>query len=118
MVAGIANAQRPFRLLQCGAETSYGVEVAATRLLRILGLTWNDAGAQQQYTPDYDIGRMSRHSDVGAVIRTGATGRIETNFSFEDVLLAFKAGFMAATGAEKTVGQADYKYLFKLHPHT
>jgi len=117
MVAGIANAQRPFRKFQIGAESSYGVEVAATRLLRILGLTWNDAGAQQQYTPDYDIGRMSKHSDVGAVIRTGATGRIETDFSFEDVLLALKAGFMAATGSEKTVGQADYEYLFKLDPN-
>src|SRR3972149_9615574 len=113
MVAAIANDKKPFRKFQVGAESSYGVEVAAARLLRILGITWNDAGAQQQYTPDYDIGRMSKHSDVGAVIRSGATGRIETDFSFEDVLLALKAGFMAATGSGKTGGQGDDEDLVK-----
>src|SRR3972149_7781279 len=114
MVAGIANAQKPFRKFQVGAESSYGVEVAATRLLRILGVTWNDAGAQQQYMSDYDIGRMSKHSDVGAVIRTGATGRIETDFSFEDVLLALKAGFMAATGSGETGGPGGGRRPVKL----
>ena len=117
MVAGIANAQKPFRKFQVGAESSYGVEVAATRLLRILTPTWEDLGASELYTPNYDIGRMSKNSDVATPTRTGLTGRIETDFSFEDVLLALKAGFMAATGSEKTVGQADYEYLFKLDPN-
>jgi len=117
MVAGIANAQKPFRKFQIGAESSYGVEVAATRLLRILTPTWEDLGASELYTPNYDIGRMSKNSDVATPTRTGLTGRIETDFSFEDVLLALKAGFMAATGSEKTVGQADYEYLFKLDPN-
>src|SRR3972149_10203435 len=108
MVAAIANDQKPFRKFQVGAESSYGVEVAAARLLRILGITWNDAGAQQQYTPDYDIGRMSKHSDVGAVIRTGATGGIETAFSFADELLGLQAGFMAATGSAKAGGAGGH----------
>jgi len=117
MVAGIANAQKPFRKFQIGAESNYGVEVAATRLLRILTPTWDDLGASELYTPNYDIGRMSKNSDVATPTRTGLAGRIETDFSFEDVLLPLKAGFMAATGAEKTVGQGDYEYLFKLDPN-
>src|SRR3990167_4296221 len=104
MVAGIANAQKPFRKFQIGAESSYGVEVAATRMLRILTPTWEDLGASELYTPNYDIGRMSKNSDVATPTRTGLTGRIETDFSVEDVLLPLKAGFPAATGAEKTGG--------------
>jgi hypothetical protein len=119
MVAGVANAQKQYRKLQIGKETTYGIEVAATRMLRILGLTWNDLGSNRQYIGDYNLGRMSMHSDVGSIIRSGVMGRVETDFSFEDILFALNAGFMTdLTGAEVTVGQGDYRYDFKLDPNT
>src|SRR3990172_8465440 len=118
MVAGIANAQKPFRKFQIGVETTYDVEVAATRLLRITGLTWNDLGSQRQFIPDYDIGRLSKHSDVGSIIRTGALGRIEAPLTFEDFLFPCLSGFMTATGVEITGAQGDYLWTFKLDPNT
>ena len=120
MVAGVANAAKQYRKLQIGKETTYGIEVAATRMLRILGLTWNDLGSQRQYLPDYNLGRMSMHSDVGSIIRTGLIGHVETDFSFEDVLFPLLAGFKGgvAASAEKTVGMGDYEWVFTLDPNT
>lgn len=120
MTTGVANAQKVFRELQIGKETGgYGVEAAATRMLRILGLTWADLGNQRQYIPDYDIGRMSKHSDVGSIVRTGITGRVETDLSFEDILFPLLAGFLGGvTGAEITATQGDILRIFKLDPNT
>src|SRR3989304_5381716 len=120
MAAGVANAQKQFRKLQIGKETVYGTEVAATRILRILGLTWNDLASQRQYVPEYTIGRFTKRTDVGSIVRTGATVRVETDFSFEDILFALLAGFKGGVvaGAELTVSQGDRPWTFQLDPNT
>ena len=120
MVVGVANAQKEFRKLQIGKETVYGTEVAATRILRILGLDWNDQSQQSQYIPEYSIGRMSMHTDVGTIIRSGFGGRVETDLSFEDVLFPLLAGFKGGVvaSAEKTVGQNDREWIFQNDPNT
>src|SRR3990172_580427 len=101
MVAGVANAAKQYRKLQIGKETTYGIEVAATRMLRILG-------------------RTSMPSDVGSIVRTGLLGRVETDFSFEDVLFALLAGFKGGVtaGAELTASPSDRPWTFQLYPHT
>src|SRR4030067_3065673 len=120
MVAGVANAQKQFRKLQIGKETVYGTEVAATRILRILGLTWSDLASQRQYIPEYSIGRFTKRTDVGSIVRTGATVRVETDFSFEDILFPPLAGLEGGgvAGAELTVGQGDRPWTFQLDPNT
>jgi len=121
MATGVANALRQFRKLQIGKETTYGTEVPATRILRIIDLDWQDQGNLRTYTPDYSIGRLTRRTDVPTVTRTGLIGSsFGTDFSFEDILFALLAGFKGAVtpGAELTVGQGDRPWVFQLDPNT
>src|SRR5574342_356330 len=117
MATGVANALRQFRKLQIGKEATYGTEVPATRILRIIGLRWNDLGSLRTYTPDYSIGRLTRRTDVPTVTRTGLEGSsYDTDFSFEDILFPLLAGFKGGVtaGAELTVGQNDRPWVFQL----
>lgn len=121
MAVGVANALRQFRKLQIGKETTYGTEVAATRVLRIIDLNWADQGNLRTYTPDYSIGRLTRRTDVPTVTRTGLIGSsYGTDFSFEDILFPLLAGFKGGVtaGAEITASQGDRPWVFQLDPNT
>lgn len=117
MATGVGNTAKQFRKLQIGKESTYGTEVAATRILRVIDLEWNDLASQRIYVPAYTIGRMSTHTDLGSVLRTGLTGRIETDFSFEDFLFFVLAGYKGAVvSVEKTATQGDREWIFKHSP--
>lgn len=121
MATGVANALRQFRKLQIGKETTYGTEVAATRVLRIIDLNWADQGNLRTYTPDYSIGRLTRRTDVPTVTRTGLIGSsYSTDFSFEDILFPLLSGFKGGVtaGAELTASQGDRPWVFQLDPNT
>lgn len=121
MATGVTNALRQFRKLQIGKESTYGTEVAATRILRIIDLNWPDRGFLRTYTPDYSIGRLTRRTDVPTVTRTGIEGgSYGTDFSFEDILFPLLAGFKGGVtaGAELTVSQGDRPWVFQNDPNT
>ena len=107
------------RIFEVGVETVAGTPVAATRIIRNRNVTWGDSGSWRKYVPPYDIGRLSLRPDIGEITRKGFTGRVETDLSFEDVLLPLLSGHKGGvTPTEKTAMQADQEWIFKHTPIT
>lgn len=114
----VASTIKKYRKLQAGFETVPGTEVAATRVLRVNNVSWDDFSSWRKYIPDYDIGRMTMDPDVGEITRKGHAGRIKTDLSFEDFPFYLLAGLKGGVdpGPEQTVGQGDFLWPFKNTP--
>jgi hypothetical protein len=116
-MAGIANALKDFRVIQVGKETTLGISVAATRMLRVLDLSYNGAGSWRHYRPRYSIGRVTLQPDVGTITRKGFEGRIETDLSFEDILLPLLMGFEGGVTGGTVGPDGQYTWTFQNDPN-
>jgi hypothetical protein len=119
MATPVQSTIKAKRIFEVGAEVVAGTPVVATRIIRARNVTWGDSGSWRKYVPPYDIGRLSLRPDIGEITRKGFTGRVETDLSFEDLLLPLLAGHKGGvTPTEKTVSQNDQEWIFKHTPIT
>ncbi len=106
----------PLRLIQLGKETTRGTEVAATarRVTRPGGVTWRDNTEKQSIEADYGL-LDSRHSSaLSEIARQSSELELSGDLSFEQVLYSLLAGVKGGVtpGAEQTVSQGDFLWLF------
>ncbi len=106
----------PLRLIQLGKESTRGTEVDATarRVTRPGGVTFRDLTEKQSIEADYGLLDKRHSSALSEIARQSSELELAGDLSFEQVLYPLLAGVKGGVGpgAEQTVGQGDFKWLF------
>lgn len=119
MVTGVTNTAKSKRRAQVGLETVYGTAVAQTKPLHYIDIDFADQGTQRSYIPPYWTGVMTTNQDTPTITRTGGIVRCDTDWTWEEGLLPFYAGYKGGvTAAEITGGQSDFLRIFANTPTT